>query len=181
MGEYTQKKRKACTRTIQFRICDIAFKNGNTIIARDAPLAVLMGATAATLRLSNQKNGIRGSLIHRSAAGGIYCPVVALVRRYVHMRENHAKDVDILSSYWDHLGQGHVTDEDMRIAIRRAVISLKLEKNGILPTRVGSHSFRAGGEMALKFSGADRDDIKKNGSVEFGYLFDLHPRSNRGV
>ena len=51
----------------------------------------------------------------------------------------------------------------MRVAIRRAVIALRLDKNGFLPSRVGTHSFRAGGAMALKFAGADRDDIKKMG------------------
>ena len=49
------------------------------------------------------------------------------------------------------------------IAIRRAVITLGLSKNGILPGRVGSHSFWVGGTMALKFSGADRENIKKMG------------------
>lgn len=49
----------------------------------------------------------------------------------------------------------------MRVTIHRAVIALKLEKNGILPSRVGTRSFRLGGAMALKFSGADSDDIKK--------------------
>ena len=65
--------------------------------------------------------------------------------------------------FLDHPRQLHVTDENMRVAIRRAVISLKLDKHGILPSRVGTHSFRAGGAMALKFAGADRDDIKKMG------------------
>ena len=86
VGEYTQKRRKGNTRTIQFRWCDIAFKNGNTIVPRDAPAADIFGATAATLRLSNQKNGIRGSLVHRSATGGTFCPVRALARRFLHMR-----------------------------------------------------------------------------------------------
>ena len=69
VGEYTQKQWKASTHTIQFRLCDIAFKNGDNIIPCNASAADIMGATAATLRLSNQKSGIRGSLIHRSAAG----------------------------------------------------------------------------------------------------------------
>ena len=61
------------------------------------------------------------------------------------------------------LGQAHVTDEDTRIAIRRSVITFGLSKNRILPERLGSHPLRSGGVMALKFSGADRDDIKKMG------------------
>ena len=52
---------------VQFRFCDVAFKKGNIIISRDAPLSELLQATASNLRLSNQKNGIRGSLVHCSA------------------------------------------------------------------------------------------------------------------
>ena len=51
----------------------------------------------------------------------------------------------------------------MRIGIKAAVTSLRLDKNGVMPSRVGTHSFRAGEAMALKFAGADRDDIKKMG------------------
>jgi len=124
VGGYTQKKRKVSTRTIQFRMCDIAFKCGNTIISRDAPEEVLMTATAATLRLSNQKNGVRGSLVHCSAMGGKFFPVIVLVCQYIHMRSNKAVADDILSSFWDHIGKAHVTDEGMRIGIRAAVITL---------------------------------------------------------
>ena len=53
-------------------------------------------------------------------------------------------------------------DENMQIAIRWVVIKLGLANYGILSGRVGSHYFRAGGGvMALKFSGADRGDIKQ--------------------
>jgi len=165
VGEYTQNRRKTHTRTIQFWYCDMAFKNGNTIISRDVPDDEILAATGGTLRLSNQKNGMRGSLVHRSArtSDGEYCPVKAMARRFIHMRANNADKNQIISSFWDHLGIGHVTDKDMLVEIRRAVIKLGLEKNGIIPSRVGTHSFRAGGAMALKFAGADRDDIKKMG------------------
>ena len=123
----------------------------------------LLQADGATLRLSNQKNGVRGAMIHRSAMEGIFCPVKALVRRFVHLRENKAKDDDIISSYWDHLGRGTLTDVDIRVSLRRAVILLDLGKNGITAERVGTHSLRAGGAMALLFAGATRDEIKKMG------------------
>ena len=122
-----------------------------------------MEATAGTLRLSNQKNGVRGAMVHRSAIPNIVCPVKALVRRFIHLRDNHARGVDIISSYWDHLDRTTVVDVDIRVALRQAVIKLDLGKNGITAGRVGSHSLRAGGAMSLKFAGADRDDIKKMG------------------
>ena len=163
VGEYTHRRKRHDTRTIQFRFQDVAFKRGNVILPRNASLADLLLATGATLRLSNQKNGSRGAMIHRSAMGGKFCPVKALVRRFVHLRSNKASPDDIISSYWDHLGKGNLTDVDIRVAVKRAVITLKLARNGITAARVGTHSLRAGGAMALKFAGADRDDIKKMG------------------
>ena len=62
VGEYTQKRRKAKTCTVQFRLQDIAFKNGDEIIPRSAPIVELMRATAATLRLSSQKKWDKGSV-----------------------------------------------------------------------------------------------------------------------
>jgi len=103
---------------------DMTFKNGNVIICHTATDKELMNATAATLRLSNQNNGVRGSLIHRSNKKGILSPVTALVRRFINLQNNKAKKDDLISIYWDHLGKAHVKDEDMKITIRRAVITL---------------------------------------------------------
>ena len=95
--------------------------------------------------------------------GDRFCPVKALIRRFVHLRDNKASRDDIISSYWDHLRKGNLIDVDIRVAVRRAVILLKLAKNGIAAERMGTHSLCAGGAMALKFAGADHDNIKKMG------------------
>lgn len=87
-------------------------------------------------------------MIRRSAMNGIFCPVKALVRRFVYLRDNNAKTADIISSYWDDLGKGNLTDVDIRVALRRAVILLGLSKYGITAERVGMNSLRAGGATA---------------------------------
>jgi len=138
VGEYTQKNKRAKTRTIHFRFSDVAFKKGDTLIPRDESLKTLLEATGATLRLSNQKNGIRGTMIHCSAMLGEFCPVKALVRRFVHLHDNNAKQTDLISSFWDHIGKGSLTDVDVCVAIRRAFILLDLQKNGITSARVGT-------------------------------------------
>jgi len=94
------------------------------------------------------KNGSCGAMIRRSAMDGIFCPVKALVRRFVYLRDNNVKTADIISSYWDDLGKGNLTDVDIRVALRRAVILLGLSKNGITAERVGMNSLRAGGATA---------------------------------
>jgi len=99
-----------------------------------------MESTVGTFPLSNQKNEVRGEMVHRSAIKGQYCPVKALVRRFIHLRDNRTNDIDIISSYWDHLGKATVIDMDVRVALRRAMIKLDLGKNGRIATRVGLHS-----------------------------------------
>ena len=87
-----------------------------------------------------------------------------MVRRFLHLRDNGAKQDTIISSYWDHPDKGNITDVDIRVTVRQAVILLDLEKNEIPAHRVGTHSLRAGGAVALKFAGADHDNIKKMGT-----------------
>jgi len=62
---------------------------------------------------------------------GEYCHVKAMIRRYVHLQDNGAKPDDIISGYYDHCGEGHATDEDMYVAVRRAVLVLGLAKHGL--------------------------------------------------
>ena len=107
---------------------------------RDASEVELAEITSATLRLSSQINGVRDVMIHRSAMEGSFFPVKVLVRRYIHLRNHHASLDTIISSYWDHLGSGNVTDVDSRLAIRRSMITLNLGNNGITADRVGTHS-----------------------------------------
>jgi len=184
VGEYTQKQKLSLTRTIQFRFRDFAFKKSNTIISRDASEVELLEATGATLRLINQKNSVRGAVIHRSPMEGRFCPVKALVLRYIHLRNHHASLYMTISTYWDHLGSGNVTDVDIRLAIRCSMLTLDLVKNGITEDRVVTHSLRAGGAMAIKFAGGDRDDIKNWGDghlIPFWCTFTTNSGVLRGV
>jgi hypothetical protein len=64
VGEYTDHRRKDRRQTKQFWACDITFYNcQHTIIPNTAPLAQLYTATKAAMRITNQKNGTRGSII----------------------------------------------------------------------------------------------------------------------
>ena len=51
------------------------------------------------------------------------------------------------------------------MALRCAVILLGFNKYEITADRVSTYSVHTGGSMALKFAGADRDDIKKMGQL----------------
>ena len=51
----------------------------------------------------------------------------------------------------------------MNAAVKQAVVHLGMLDKGFSPKNVGSHSLRAGGAMACKLNGIDRDTIKKIG------------------
>jgi hypothetical protein len=89
VGEYTGHSKKARQRTKQFRACDIIFYDAyDTIIPNTAPLLDLYSATTAVMRITNQKNGTRGSRISHTTSGTKACPVRALARR-VHYIMDH--------------------------------------------------------------------------------------------
>jgi hypothetical protein len=86
VGEYTTHKKGENRRTKQFRACDITFWDKHKrIIPIDSPLEDLLKADSVTMRIDNQKNGVRGGMINHSAIHTIHCPVKALARRVHHI------------------------------------------------------------------------------------------------
>ena len=81
-----------------------------------------MTASAAILRISNQKNGHAGAYVHHSAINREHaiCPVKVLVRRVLHVREHSENENAFLCAYWDDVGRGNVTDNNIRYAIKFA-------------------------------------------------------------
>ena len=67
VGEYTKPRRQ--TRTVQFRLKDVLFwKDSTAMDPRSTPTATLLTADAATLRIENQKNGVKDQTIHHERA-----------------------------------------------------------------------------------------------------------------
>jgi hypothetical protein len=167
VGEYTGHRKGERRRTKQFRACDITFYDAqHNIIPNDAPLATLYTAAKATMRITNQKNGTRGSLISHDASGTIACPVHALARRIHHiMSHSQCTNQDIISSY--HSAQTKcprvLQAGNINTMVKSAVRSLGLDKKGFPPEAVSSHSLRAGGAMAMHLNHIDRDTICKQG------------------
>jgi hypothetical protein len=171
VGEYTTKtKRKKKTRTRQFRRRDITFfrynKNGQLIpLPPNASDEEILSADAATLRISNQKNGHKGACVHHSAIDGspFACPVRALGRRYIHMRANDKTGKAFICSFWDAAGHGNVTENHIRYAVKFAAKALGYPDRGIPLDRIDTHSLRSGGACALKLAGHDDVEIRKMG------------------
>jgi len=167
VGEYTSHRKKDCRRTKQFRACDVTFYDARyNIIPNTAPLETLYTAKKAVMRITNQKNGTRGSRISHDTSGTKACPVRALARR-VHYIMNHPKctETDILSTYYSNHAKRPrpLQASDINKMIKSAVRALKLDEKGFPPESVSSHSLRAGGAMAMHLNNIDRDKIRKQG------------------
>ena len=133
IGEYTTKtRRKKKTRTRQFRIKDVTFfkygKDGKLQpLASDANDKDVLNADAATLRISNQKNGHAGACIHHTAIkeNKEACPVRALARRCTHIRQHTKNRSAFICTYFDEVGMGSVTDNQIRFAVEFAAKALQ--------------------------------------------------------
>ena len=161
VGEYTSSKTRGLRRTKQFRAQDVSFFQDGEILDPRAPLEELETATGATLKLTNQKNGVRGSCVqHHAIRNSKLCPVRALARRIHHIYANGGAEEDMLCTFFDHVGKGVIMDQKMNQLVKVAVADLKLEARGFLVSQVGTHSLRAGGAVALALSGQLEEMIK---------------------
>ena len=164
VGEYASSRTRGLRRTKQFRVRDVSFHRNGVVLDPAENLDVLTSATGATLKLTNQKNGVRGSCVHHHAISNRRaCPVRALARRVHHVLSSGGSGDDMLCSFFDHRGKGVVVDRDITTMVRLAAVDLKLAERGFPSERLGSHSLRAGGAVALAVNGASRDMIKKIG------------------
>ena len=86
VGEYTYSKPSERRRTQQFRLRDVTLWCNTERLDPELPLDVLYNrCTAATLNISNQKNGVRAQTIHQEAIFTRYCPIRAIIRRIKHI------------------------------------------------------------------------------------------------
>ncbi len=127
-----------------------------------------MDAEGATLKLDNQKNGWKGVCIHHESNGdAIYCPVRALGRRYVHIRQ-HASGKGVwntyLSAYYVEGVRHDLTDKDISKNVKWAAEALDYPNlKGIPLDRIDTHSLRMGGANALALAGFSDTQIQQMG------------------
>jgi hypothetical protein len=160
VGEYTMPRRNVRTRTEQFRVQDVTFRQNGLVLPNTTPFAQLVLAESVTLYLDNQKNGQRGATIHHTACPSWFCPVKALARRVANIVAQGCEPLTPLSF----VGPGiHVIAKNVNALVHRAAMETNLVAQGYDLQRVGSHSLRASGAMALKLQGIDDSLIMKIG------------------
>ena len=165
VGEYTIPAANRRTRTFQFRVQDVTFYHQGRIIRNMLSLVQLMTANGVALCIDNQKNGTHGEIIYQHCLPGHHCcPVAALVRRVSGLIALGGTGDEPISRIPSTTGTPkHATAASIRTLVRSAVRVLGLECQGIDAKRVGSHSLRAGGAMAMKLNDCDLNTIMKSG------------------
>ena len=169
VGEYTCKgTRNQSKQTVQFKLEDVTFfryqQDKLQQLPRNAPPELILTAHSATLKLDNQKNGWKGVCIHQEHNGeDIACPVRALGRRYLHIRQHTSNPKTVLSAYFDNNRQGTVTDRDISAALKTAARILAYPSRGFPIDRIDTHSLRSDGANALSLAGYTDRQIQKMG------------------
>ena len=161
VGEYTKSGTRA-TRTIPLRKSDITLWRSGVRLDPESSLDELLAADSTTVCLENQKNGYRGCTLHHHASGEPrFCPVKASARLMFRMRglPPHTP----LGTYATTSGLSQVSASRIRKLLRATAKAQGLEAHGFDLARIGTHSLRSGGAMALRLAGHADATIKKLG------------------
>ena len=165
VGEYT-KPRNQNILTVPFRVMDVTFRNAaGQLIPNNSPLHELLLAAEATIRIPDQKNGLKGQCIHNQCTGTIFSPVKSLARRVHHIMSNHATPDTPIYYYKQflHLSWKQVNPTEINKAVKHAAGAVGLYNLGYSQDDVSSHSLRAGGAMAMHINNIDTITIRKMG------------------
>lgn len=165
-GEYTFVNPKQRRRTKQFRVCDVIFWNNDVILPHSLPIEILLqDTTEGTLNISNQKNGKRAQTIHQETTNTHPCPVHALIRQVKHILIHTNDTSTIISTFFSpkYPGGRALRTGCITRALKKAITHLRLDRQGIRPSDVSSHSLRAGGATAMHLNGIPDSTIQKMG------------------
>ena len=162
VGEITCPEAKKTRRTVQFRRCDVSFwkkePDGRlTRIPPTAPLDQLLQADEVTLKLTNQKNGTRDSTLHHEKVPGTFCPVQAVARRFAASRQADPTNPSALLCLV--APRTFVLSTHVNQVLQRAAFRLTIWMEGFALNRIGPHSIRASGAMALYLNGVSEQTI----------------------
>jgi hypothetical protein len=171
IGEYMIKgKRNKTKQTVQFKYEDVTFFKKNAAsnlrcLPRSAPAHLIATADGAIMKLDNQKNGWKGVCVYQEANGEDYlCPVRALGRRFLHIRQHGGTEKMFLSLYWSKGTRANVTAENISRVLKLAATELQYPTNkGIPIARINTHTLRSGGANTLALTRYSDTQIQKMG------------------
>jgi hypothetical protein len=120
--------------------------------------ALLAAASSVTLIMDNQKNGQCGDVIRQEAVNADFCPVRSTAARVSAIMAQGMPLTTPISFVQPGI---HVQPPHILHAVRRGAKLAKLTDSGYSLSRIGAHSLRASGAMALWLSGHGPEAIMK--------------------
>ena len=167
IGELKKTKRKKKTRRHQFRENNATLFKLNAeeelqALPRNTSTEEVMSTDAATLQISNQKNGYKGECVHhmKNMEHPKEKPVRSLGRRIVHIWKHLKSRKALMCSYWDEEGRGSVTDSDIRLVVKYAAGCLDYPGRGIPLSQEDTLSLCSGVVCVLSLSGQKKNIMK---------------------
>ena len=156
-GEYAV----STSESTPFEFKDVQLFRGQLRLSLDtATPAEILSSTFASLTFDKQKNAVRGEVVGHAPSGAPdLCPVQAIGRRILHLREHNAPPSTPLSHAYTAEGIKQIKPADITSAIRLAVTYLG-PSLGFLPSDVSARCLRAAGANALLCGGVDTDVIR---------------------
>jgi hypothetical protein len=158
-GEHTISSTHSDTQP--FRLCDVNFRLGSTTSsAATGDLDLIGHSRFATLTFTKQKNGTENEIVGHARSGHVRtCPVLALIRRTLHLRQHHAPPSTPLCTVFLNRTSTTISATALTSLLRLSAAVL-FPTLGFLPTDISARALRAGGAMALLCAQVDSDVIK---------------------
>ena len=170
VGEYTKPKfavqngkQVPAARTQKIVVRNMGFFENGKTLKRNAPLAKILTADLAVLKITNQKNGRMGQTITQHATSYSTCPVKVLahiVHNIVSLGSNYKT---LLCAVHNGTSWQDISSAKVVSMVRQMAQTLKLQEQAIDPNLIGEHLLRAGDAMALKLQGYNDTTIMKMG------------------
>ena len=145
-----------------FRLCDVVFRVGTTSVpAATGDPALIQIATFVALTFTKQKNGTENEIVGHARSGhATTCPVLALIRRCLHLRSHPTLPTTPLCTvYQTPITATPITPFLLTTLLRRSAALLH-STLGLDPADISARSLRAGGAMALLNAQVDSNVIK---------------------
>ena len=169
-GEYAVSSNASLS--TPFRLADVELFVGQTRLnLASAPEEHLRAATYSILVFTNQKNTVRGEKIGHGRSGHPdFCPVLAIVRRVLHLRQHGADITTPLHSYYHRSIRRDLQVKSVTTLLKKAAAQYGPEY-GIAAADVEARSLRASGAMALLCARVDADVIQLIGRWRSDAMF----------
>jgi hypothetical protein len=159
-GEHTHSTTGADTQP--FRLQDVTFRiNAATVNAATGPINLFSLATFVTLTFTKQKNGTTNEMVGHARSGHPHtCPVLALIRRTLHLRSHNAPPSTTLCTFFHNAVTTSYITPALLTSLLRVSAQALFCSLGFAPADISARALRAGGAMALLCAQVDSDIIK---------------------